>query len=112
MNDLNIRNAEYLGAENQMIVLGEELAELAQAASKWLRLYRQDPTLRKSEDEIREDLIEELADVSIVTDQIKHLLSISAKKLCEKRSEKIWRTAEEIEKEKAKLRAKYQITKK
>lgn len=112
MNDLNIQNAEYLGIKNQMIVLGEELAELDQAAAKWLRFNEQDPTLRKSEDEIREDLIEELADVSIVTDQIKHLLGITEHELHKKRSEKIWRTAEAIEKEKEKLRAKYQITKK
>lgn len=102
MNDLNIQNAEYLGVENQMIILGEELAELAQAASKWLRLYRNDPTLRKTKSEIREDLIEELADVSIMTDQIKHLLRITERELHEKRSEKIWRTAAAIEKEKAK----------
>ena len=100
MNALNIQNGEHFGAEKQMVVLIEELAELAQAASKWLRLYRQDPTLRKNKYEIREDLIEELADVSIVTDQIKHLLHISEKEIHEKRREKILRTAAAIEKQK------------
>lgn len=101
MNEINIQNAEYLGIENQLIQLGEELAELSQAATKCLRLYRQDPTLRKKEGEIMENLIEELADVSVVTDQIKHLLSIPEKTIHEKRSEKIWRTAADIEEHKA-----------
>ena len=100
MNDLNLQNAEYFGTENQMIQFCEELAELTQAASKWLRLYRHDPTLRKTEDEIMEDLIEELADVSIMTDQIKHLLEIPEKKIREKRSNKIFKTAADIHNEK------------
>lgn len=101
MNDLNLQNAEFLGVENQMVVLIEELSELSQAAAKWLRCYQlQDPTLRKSGDAIMGELIEELADVSLVIDQIKHLLGVSERMIHGKRREKIWRTAEAIKAEK------------
>ena len=103
----NKQNAEYFGTENQMIVLGEELGELSQAAAKWLRLYRQDPTLRDSAEEIREQLVEELADVDIMTEQIRHLLGISEKEFHEKRREKIQKVANAIAKEKRKRAERY-----
>lgn len=99
MNELNMKNAEYFGAEKQMVVLVEELAELTQAATKWLRIAQNGQTVRKSADEVMANLIEELADVSVMTDQIKHLLGISEKQLHDIRSEKIKRTAENIAKE-------------
>ena len=99
MNQRNKRNAEHFGVENQMIVLCEELAELTQAAGKWLRYHRKDPTLRKNEGEVMENLIEELADVSIMTDQIKHLLGIPEEAINEKRREKIQKVANKIDKE-------------
>jgi predicted house-cleaning noncanonical NTP pyrophosphatase (MazG superfamily) len=53
-------------------------------------------TVRKTEAEIMDNLIEELADVSIMTDQIKYLLGISEKQIHDIRSEKIMRTAAQI----------------
>ena len=100
MNDLNIKIAEHFGTEKQMVVMIEELAELTQAATKWLRIQQHGQTVRKSEAEVMDNLIEELADVSIMTDQIKHLLGISEKTFHEIRREKIQRTADYIEKEK------------
>lgn len=100
MYETNIKNGEHFGAEKQMVVLIEELAELTQAATKWLRIQQQGQTVRKSEGEVMENLIEELADVSIMTEQIKHLLGVSEKELHEIRSEKIMRTANYIKKEK------------
>lgn len=99
MNELNIQNGEYYGAEKQMVVMIEELSELIQAASKWLRIRQRGQTVRKSAEEVMENLVEELADVSITTDQIKHLLGIPEKRIREIRTEKILRTAEHIEKE-------------
>lgn len=99
MNELNIQNGEYYGAEKQMVVMIEELSELIQAASKWLRIQQNGLVVRKSPEEVMENLIEELADVSITTDQIKHLLGIPEKRIREIRTEKIRRTAESIEKE-------------
>ena len=96
MNKLNEKNAEHYGAEKQMIVLIEELAELAQACTKWLRMHQKGQTVRKTEAEVMENLIEELADVSIMTDQIKHLLGVTEKQLHDIRSEKIMRTAAQI----------------
>ena len=99
MNELNIQNAEHFGAEKQMIVMIEELAELAQACAKWLRMQQGGQTVRKTPTEVMDNLIEELADVSIMTDQIKHLLGVSEKQLREVRTEKIKRTAYIIQKE-------------
>lgn len=98
MNELNAKNAEYYGAEKQMVVMIEELAELAQAGAKWLRTQQKGQTVRKSEAEVMDNLIEELADVGIMIDQIKHLLGISEKQIHDIRSEKIKRTAADIKK--------------
>ncbi len=51
-----------------MVLLIEETAELAQAATKWLRKRQNGLTVRKSSGEVMENLIEELADVSIMVD--------------------------------------------
>lgn len=84
----------------KMIVLIEEMSELTKAATKWLRIKQNGQTVRKSEAEVMEDLTEELVDVCIMTDQMKHLLGIPEKKFHEIRSEKIKRTADNIAKEK------------
>ncbi len=96
MNTMNERIAEYYGAEKQMIVLVEELAELIQAANKWLRMQQNGQPVRKSEEEVMANLIEEMADVSIMMDQIKYLLGISEKQLADIRVGKIKRTADLI----------------
>lgn len=100
MNEINKANGEYYGIEKQMIVLVEETAELAQAATKWLRKKQNGQTVRKSYGEIMENLIEELADVSIMVDQIKHLLNLNERDFQYIRAMKIKRTAEYIAQDK------------
>lgn len=100
MRTQNENNAEYFGAEKQMVLMIEELAELAQAGAKWLRIHTQGQAVRKTEDEVLESLMEEMADVSIMIDQIKYLLGISERHLAEIRVEKIKRTADIISSQK------------
>lgn len=100
MNKVNEANGEYYGIEKQMVVLIEETAELAQAATKWLRKRQNGLTVRKSSGEIMENLIEELADVSIMVDQIKHLLNLNERDFQYIRSAKIKRTAAYIAQDK------------
>lgn len=56
---------EHYGFKNQLGILTEELAELIQAVSK----------VNRNDDKITENFIEELADVSIMIEQIKQVLS-------------------------------------
>lgn len=66
-------NAEHYGYEAQSLQLVEECAELIQAVSKYRRVAA------KGEDEkliALGNLIEEIADVEIMLEQIKYLLKI------------------------------------
>ena len=62
------RIADMYGKEPQLIVLMEECGELIQACSKQLR--RKDKSIN--------NLIEELADVRIMIEQIEHLYGIKS----------------------------------
>lgn len=76
MSDLrkqNLANAEYFGYEAQSNQLVEECAELIQAVSKYRR------AAAKGEDEkliALSNLVEEIADVEIMLEQVKDLLQI------------------------------------
>ena len=51
----------------------EEMSELIQALSKHKRLLQEDKTLRVDKTEIRENIKEEIADVSIVLIKLKEM---------------------------------------
>jgi NTP pyrophosphatase (non-canonical NTP hydrolase) len=76
MNDEQIQKchaiAEHYGYESQSRILQEECAELIQAVSKMHR---------KSQSSAIVDYIEELADVSIMLEQMIHLLDGASKSL-------------------------------
>ena len=94
ISDLNIKNAEHYGYEAQSNQLVEECAELIQAVSKYRR------AAAKGEDEkliALGNLIEEIADVEIMLEQIKHLLKIPEEDLLAYKQFKINRTKERIE---------------
>lgn len=75
--------ANYYGLDRQMDILQEECAELIQAVSK----------IRRYGLSREENLIEEMADVEVMIDQIKILLNISEDKI---RDFKIMKTEREI----------------
>ena len=51
----------------------EEMSELIQALSKHKRLLQEDKTLRVDKTQIRENIIEEIADVNIVLIKLKEM---------------------------------------
>lgn len=62
---------------NRTIITIEELEELGQALTKYLRYMFYDNTLRKDRIEIQEMIIEELADVELCLDKLKKQMCIS-----------------------------------
>ena len=58
------------------IITIEELGELTQALTKYLRYMFYDDSLRKDRIEIQEMIMEELADVELCLDKFKKLLCI------------------------------------
>lgn len=58
------------------IITIEELGELTQALTKYLRYMFYDDSLRKDRIEIQEMIMEELADVEVCLDKFKKLLCI------------------------------------
>lgn len=65
--------ADTLGYEEQSMQLIEEMAELTQAINKYRRYFRSN--------EHYENVVEEIADVKIMLEQIQHLLFIDDKNL-------------------------------
>lgn len=62
--------AEYYGSKNQLIQLAEESAELTQAALKYRRAHWVNPIDLEALRVTRLNLIEEMADVFIMMEQI------------------------------------------
>lgn len=58
------------------IITIEELEELGQALTKYVRYMLYDNTLRKDRVEIQEMILEEVADVEICLDKLKKLMCI------------------------------------
>ena len=67
--------AEMFGLDNRMTQATEELAELIQALCKYKRVQSGDKTVIATH--IRYNIIEEIADVEICIEQLKHLLDIN-----------------------------------
>lgn len=67
--------AEMFGLDNRMTQAIEELAELTQALCKYKRVQSGDKTVRATH--IRYNIIEEITDVEICIEQLKHLLDIN-----------------------------------
>lgn len=93
LRDFNIQNAIHFGYEAQSNQLIEECAELIQAVSKHRR------AAAKGEDEkviAFDNLVEEIADVEIMLEQVKHLLKIPDEDLLAYKQFKVNRTKERI----------------
>ncbi len=86
---------EYFGVA-QMTVCIEELSELIQALSKYQRLFGGQPP-RKDKDTIRADIIEEIADVEIMLEQVREFLKIEPEEVSEIIDKKLDRTIRIIE---------------
>lgn len=94
--------AEHYGIENQSIQLMEEMAELTIALNKYRRSNKiEHQTISESIDEqfIVAQIMEEIVDVTIVLDQLKHLFNYSDDDLAVWKQRKIERQLERIAKE-------------
>lgn len=69
--------ADFYGYENQSNQLIEECAELIQALSKYRRAGgKGQPIADYQKTDVLENIIEEIADVEVMLDQLKYLLDI------------------------------------
>lgn len=101
MNNLRIKQdtlifdpstaVKMLGKDQIITQTFEELGELTQALSKKKRSLINDKTLRKSKEEIDDNLIEEIADVEICLRNLKLLFDIDEKSIKKKKYEKLRR---------------------
>lgn len=98
ISDQNKENAKYYGYEAQSNQLVEECAELIQAVSKYRRAVTGigQPTAEDQKEVALENLIEEIADVEIMLEQIKHLLQLPEDELEAVKLYKVNRTRERI----------------
>lgn len=102
MQDKIKKIAEHYGIENQSIQLMEEMAELTIALNKYRRSSKvEHQTISESIDEqfIVAQIMEEIVDVTIVLDQLKHLFNYSDDDLTIWEQRKIERQLERIAKE-------------
>lgn len=94
----NIKIVEYYGVKNQIPVWIEEMSELTKVLCKWFRKYDE------LEGEITyillHDLKEEITDVMICLDQLKHLILYTEDDLMKNYKFKVERQLDRIEKEK------------
>ena len=72
----NLDVADHFGYEIQSDQLVEECAELIQAVNKYRRACGTGQATHISEKEAFENLVEEIADVESMLEQVKHLLKI------------------------------------
>lgn len=95
-NDPRFMIAQRYGSESRMRLLIEEMAELTQAICKHFRLRGDEPSLPYSaKHDVEQNLIEELADVKLVLDQVVFLLGCDEEVL-EVMKNKINRTFERM----------------
>lgn len=66
--------AEYFGLDNRMLQCTEELSELIQSLSKYRRVEQNDKTCMLIKEDTECMVSEEIADVEICIEQLKHLL--------------------------------------
>lgn len=98
ITEMNKENAKYYGYEAQSNQLVEECAELIQAVNKYRRAKAGvgqpvDPDKRAV---AYDNLVEEIADVELMLEQVKHLLEIPEEDLEAVKQYKVNRTRERI----------------
>lgn len=98
ISELNKETAKYYGYEAQSNQLVEECAELIQAVSKYRRAVAGlgQPIAEEKKAVALENLIEEIADVEIMLEQVKYLLQIPEEELDAVKLYKVNRTRERI----------------
>jgi NTP pyrophosphatase (non-canonical NTP hydrolase) len=98
MKDKIKRIANHYGLAKQQRQLAEECGELIQATSKYMRFLEQSYALTVDWTYLQ-NVIEEIADVEVMLDEIKHLLNINPEAIEQIKANKVERQLERIEKE-------------
>ena len=93
LRELNYKVADYYGYEAQSNQLVEECAELIQAVNKYRRARAAD---KDREQVALDNLVEEIADVEIMLEQVKDLLQIPEEDIEAIKLYKVNRTRERI----------------
>lgn len=70
----NIENAKHYGLEEVLLQTQEEAAELIQAISKYHRAAGHGAPVKLTEEEARQQILEELADVTVMIEQLRYYL--------------------------------------
>ena len=93
ISEMNLETAKYYGYEAQSNQLVEECAELIQAVETGLG----QPVAEDKKAIARDNLVEEIADVELMLEQVKYLLQIPEDELLAVKTFKVNRTRERME---------------
>lgn len=98
ISEQNKENGRYYGYEAQSNQLVEECAELIQAVNKYRRAVARlgEPVAEDKKAVALDNLVEEIADVEIMLEQIKYLLQIPEEDIQAVKLYKVNRTRERI----------------
>lgn len=99
ISEMNLDTAKYYGYEAQSNKLVEECAELIQAVNKYRRVETGlgQPVVEDKKAIARDNLVEEIADVELMLEQVKYLLQIPEDELLAVKTFKVNRTKERME---------------
>lgn len=92
------RIANHYGLAKQQRQLAEECGELIQATSKYMRFQEESYALTVDWTYLQ-NVIEEIADVEVMLDEMKHLLNINSEAIEAIKEKKVNRQLERIERE-------------
>lgn len=95
ISKMNLISAEHYGYDAQSNMLMEECAELIQAMNKHKRALASGKGIEKAV----EKLTEEIADVELMLEQIKHLVGIEPIPIIDVKYHKVGRTMKRIKSE-------------
>lgn len=98
MQDKIKRIANHYGLAKQQRQLAEECGELIQATSKYMR-FQEESYASTVDWTYLQNVIEEIADVEVMLDEIKYLLHINSDAIKAIKEKKVNRQIERIEKE-------------
>lgn len=98
ISEMNRENAKYYGYEAQSNQLVEECAELIQAVNKYRRAVARlgEPVVEDKKAVALDNLVEEIADVEIMIEQVKYLLQIPEEDVQDIKLYKVNRTRDRI----------------
>lgn len=99
IREMNLETATYYGYEAQSNQLVEECAELIQAVNKYRRAETGlgQPVAEDKKAIAYDNLVEEIADVELMLEQVKYLLQIPEDELLAVKTFKVNRTRERME---------------